>query len=303
MHTATATRTGPASCMARPCWACARSDVCFSAAKLFFAYGLGNALSFPLSVGATVVLMAERPTPEATFKRWSGARSARPEADGVLRRPHRLCRHAGPPRACRRARSGGAAPGLVGRRGPAGRPGRALQGALRRGHRRRHRLHRDAAHLPFQHAAAGALRHHRLAGAGLRDRAARRRRRPGADGGRRQHRAGRPLHQGPVGGHDVLGQPDQDPRHLPGRLDQERRQVRAQHRRQLHLQRAQRRHAQGQRHLCLALRGRGHAGAAPGRAGSRGDRRARCRGPDQDQGLRGAQARPADRRSGVEGVS
>ena len=48
----------------------AESDICFSAAKLFFAYGLGNALSFPLSVGATVVLMAERPTPEATFKRW-----------------------------------------------------------------------------------------------------------------------------------------------------------------------------------------------------------------------------------------
>jgi benzoate-CoA ligase len=46
------------------------SDVCFSAAKLFFAYGLGNALSFPLSVGATVVLMAERPTPDAVFKRW-----------------------------------------------------------------------------------------------------------------------------------------------------------------------------------------------------------------------------------------
>jgi benzoate-CoA ligase len=45
-------------------------DVCFSAAKLFFAYGLGNALSFPLSVGATVVLMAERPTPDAIFKRW-----------------------------------------------------------------------------------------------------------------------------------------------------------------------------------------------------------------------------------------
>ncbi|MBP6899533.1 MAG: benzoate-CoA ligase family protein [Burkholderiaceae bacterium] len=46
------------------------SDVCFSAAKLFFAYGLGNALSFPLSVGATVVLMAGRPTPEAVFERW-----------------------------------------------------------------------------------------------------------------------------------------------------------------------------------------------------------------------------------------
>ncbi len=47
-----------------------QSDVCFSAAKLFFAYGLGNALSFPLSVGATTVLMAERPTPDACFKRF-----------------------------------------------------------------------------------------------------------------------------------------------------------------------------------------------------------------------------------------
>jgi len=49
-------------------------DLCFSAAKLFFAYGLGNALSFPLSVGARVLLMAERPTPEAIFKRWTGVR-------------------------------------------------------------------------------------------------------------------------------------------------------------------------------------------------------------------------------------
>ena len=48
-------------------------DLCFSAAKLFFAYGLGNALTFPLSVGATTLLMAERPTPDAVFKRWSGA--------------------------------------------------------------------------------------------------------------------------------------------------------------------------------------------------------------------------------------
>jgi len=48
------------------------SDVCFSAAKLFFAYGLGNALTFPMSVGATTLLMPERPTPEAVFKRWTG---------------------------------------------------------------------------------------------------------------------------------------------------------------------------------------------------------------------------------------
>ena len=48
------------------------SDVCFSAAKLFFAYGLGNGLTFPMGVGATTLLMGERPTPEATFKRWLG---------------------------------------------------------------------------------------------------------------------------------------------------------------------------------------------------------------------------------------
>ena len=47
-------------------------DVCFSAAKLFFAYGLGNALTFPLAVGATVLLMSERPTADAVFRRWRG---------------------------------------------------------------------------------------------------------------------------------------------------------------------------------------------------------------------------------------
>jgi len=44
-------------------------DVIYSAAKLFFAYGLGNSLTFPMSVGATTVLMGERPTAEAVFKR------------------------------------------------------------------------------------------------------------------------------------------------------------------------------------------------------------------------------------------
>ncbi|HUN52270.1 MAG TPA: benzoate-CoA ligase family protein [Candidatus Sulfotelmatobacter sp.] len=44
-------------------------DVVFSAAKLFFAYGLGNAMTFPLHVGATAVLMAERPTPQSVMQR------------------------------------------------------------------------------------------------------------------------------------------------------------------------------------------------------------------------------------------
>jgi benzoate-CoA ligase len=54
---------------ARPVLGIREDDVVFSAAKLFFAYGLGNALTFPLAVGATTILMAERPTPTAVFKR------------------------------------------------------------------------------------------------------------------------------------------------------------------------------------------------------------------------------------------
>jgi len=38
-------------------------DVVYSAAKFFFAYGLGNAISFPMSVGATTLLLSGRPTP------------------------------------------------------------------------------------------------------------------------------------------------------------------------------------------------------------------------------------------------
>lgn len=43
------------------------NDVVFSAAKLFFAYGLGNAMTFPMAVGATAVLLADRPTPDSVF--------------------------------------------------------------------------------------------------------------------------------------------------------------------------------------------------------------------------------------------
>ncbi len=54
---------------ARPVLGMRETDVVFSAAKLFFAYGLGNALTFPLSVGATTILTAERPTPAVVFQR------------------------------------------------------------------------------------------------------------------------------------------------------------------------------------------------------------------------------------------
>ncbi|MGZ5272237.1 MAG: benzoate-CoA ligase family protein, partial [Ramlibacter sp.] len=42
-------------------------DVVFSAAKLFFAYGLGNSLTFPMSAGATTVLLPARPTAADVF--------------------------------------------------------------------------------------------------------------------------------------------------------------------------------------------------------------------------------------------
>ena len=49
---------------AKPFLGITESDVCYSVAKLFFAYGLGNALTFSLSAGATTVLLPQRPTPD-----------------------------------------------------------------------------------------------------------------------------------------------------------------------------------------------------------------------------------------------
>ena len=49
---------------AAPILGLTENDVCYSVAKLFFAYGLGNALTFPMSVGATTVLLPHRPTPD-----------------------------------------------------------------------------------------------------------------------------------------------------------------------------------------------------------------------------------------------
>lgn len=43
------------------------SDLSFSSAKTFFAYGLGNGLYFPLRMGGTTVLLPQRPLPEVIF--------------------------------------------------------------------------------------------------------------------------------------------------------------------------------------------------------------------------------------------
>ena len=47
-------------------------DIVFSAAKLFFSYGLGNAMICPMWVGATSVFYPERPTPQTVFEMLRG---------------------------------------------------------------------------------------------------------------------------------------------------------------------------------------------------------------------------------------
>jgi benzoate-CoA ligase family protein len=49
---------------AAPILGITENDICYSVAKLFFAYGLGNALTFPISAGATTILLPDRPTPD-----------------------------------------------------------------------------------------------------------------------------------------------------------------------------------------------------------------------------------------------
>jgi 4-hydroxybenzoate-CoA ligase len=53
---------------ARPVLGITEDDVCFSAGKLYHAYGLGNGMSFPMSVGATTALLPDRPAPAAIFE-------------------------------------------------------------------------------------------------------------------------------------------------------------------------------------------------------------------------------------------
>ena len=66
------------------------SDRVFSAAKLFFAYGLGNAGYFPMGVGAQSVLYPHRPTPDSVFEVLEPS-----PAHALLRRSHALRRDAG----------------------------------------------------------------------------------------------------------------------------------------------------------------------------------------------------------------
>ena len=113
----------------------ASHDRCFSVAKLFFAYGLGNAMYFPLAVGATSYSLA-----------WCGhaARRLRPDrtlpADVVLLRADPFRDDARAPSRGPRLRLVEHSLGGLGRRGAATDCARSVSRAIRRRDPRRHRF-------------------------------------------------------------------------------------------------------------------------------------------------------------------
>ena len=132
-------------------------DRFLSVAKLFFAYGLGNCLTFPLG-GRGDGDPRAAPTDAAAHRRARRRRAA----DAVLRQPWLRRRPARHRRRRRRVRQ--RAGDRDRRRVAARRPAATLQRALRASRARRHRLDRGAAHLPVQHPrrpAAGHERHDR----------------------------------------------------------------------------------------------------------------------------------------------
>ena len=188
----------------------------FSAAKAFHAYGLGNSLTFPMSVGAAAVLLPDRPTPDAVL-----AVMQRAQPDDLRRRADAVRLAAGASAHRAQGRIGPPAPLHLRRRGAArgGRPALVRHG--RRAHPGRHRLDRDAAYLRLA-TAPDDVRYGTVGQAGARLRGARRGRAwpPGA-----ARRGGRTGGARPVGGRRLLEPARQDPPHLPRRMDPHRRHL------------------------------------------------------------------------------
>ena len=174
--TATSTCGSPPTRTAPRCSGSAPDDRCYSVGPMFHAYGLGNSLTFPFSVGATAIVEPTRPPTPALVGEIASVAAADVAVlhPDVLRRPVRV----GP--AGRHVRFG--ALGRVGRRAAAGRDVPPLRGALRCAHPRRHRVHRDDSHLHLQQPDGPASGNVGPAGAGVPRRDRRRRRRTGSGG-------------------------------------------------------------------------------------------------------------------------
>ncbi len=224
------------------------SDVVLSAAKLFFAYGLGNAMSFPMSVGATAILWPDRPTPDAMFdlmqRHHPSIFYAVPSLyAALLAHPRMRPRHGFDSglRLC--VSAGEALPASV---------GRALARGDRRRCARRHWLDRDAADFPDQ--PPGDIRYGST-GKPVRGYDVKIVDENGCelpDG-----EIGELVVRGPSAGEGYWNQRQKEPPHLCRRMDPYRRQILSRPGRLLLLLRSHRRHVQGQRHVGVAFRCRG----------------------------------------------
>ncbi|HEU5017956.1 MAG TPA: benzoate-CoA ligase family protein [Pseudolabrys sp.] len=245
-------------------------DVVHSAAKLFFAYGLGNAMTFPLSVGATTILWPHRPTPEAVF---ATMRRHRPSIfygvpslyTALLSHPE-ISPSAGSDRLRLCVSAGEALPAHVGERWRDAVGVDVLDG-----------LGSTELLQTFLSNRPGDIRY------GSTGKPV-----PGYEA-RIVDEQGRELDAGEIGelvvrgpsaAEGLLESARQEPAHLRRRVDLHRRQIPARQRWLLLLLRAYRRHVQGLGHVGLALRRRGGAhlarsGARSGRHRQRGWRRAR----------------------------
>ena len=139
------------------------SDVSFSAAKLFFAYGLGNGLYFPLRVGGTTVMLSDRPTAEKIFETIDRFQptvfySVPTSYVQLLNHAETTGRTEPRPRAVVCFRGGTAPRSHL----------REVGGAIRCRNPRRHRLDRDSAHLYLKPSWPGGAGQHRATCAGLR---------------------------------------------------------------------------------------------------------------------------------------
>ena len=139
-------------------------DICFSVPKIFFAYGFGNAITFPFSVGAATLLLPGQPKPAAIFE---AIEQYRPTVFFGLPTLYTSLTKADGADADRLLV---AAHGAVGRRGAVGRSLQRLEGADRPRDHRRPRLDRSAAHLSLQPPREEEARRGRPARARLRDR-------------------------------------------------------------------------------------------------------------------------------------
>ena len=254
-------------------------DVSYSAGKLFFAYGLGNSMTFPLWTGSTAVLDDRRPTPDTTFETietfkptlYYGAPTLYAAQLAALEKKPRDFSSV---RACVSAAE--ALPADIFRRWKE-KTGTVILDGI---------------------GSTECL--HIFIGNRLDDY------RPGTSGKpvpgyevKIVDEHGKPVPRGESGrlwirsefGRQVLlEQAREDGRDHGRRLAQHRRHLSPGRGRLLHLRRPQRRHAEGGRHLVLAGRGRELPDRPSRRARGRRGRPCRREQPDQAQGLRGAEA-------------